>query len=45
MSRALQPYASFPIENDRVNFHSDKNFSVHSMQTGNDQESVMLSEM
>ena len=45
MSRALQPYASVSIENNRVNFYSDKIFPIDSMQTGNDQESVMLSEM
>ena len=45
MSMALQPYASFPIENNRVNFYSDKIFLIDSIQTGDDQESAMLSEM
>ena len=45
MSRPLQPYASFPIENNRVNFYSDNISPIDSMLTGDDQESAMLSEM
>ena len=45
MANAFQPYASFTIENNRVNFYSDKIFSVDSMLTDKGQESVMLSEM
>ena len=45
MSRALQPYTSFLIENNRVNFYSDKIFPIDSMLTGDNQGSVMLSEM
>ena len=45
MSRALQPCASFPIEDNRVNFYSDKIFPIDSMQTGDNQEPEMLSEM
>ena len=45
MSRALQPYASFPIENSGVNFYSDKFFLIDLMLTGDDQESARLSEM
>ena len=44
MSRPLQPYASFPIENNRVNFYSDRIFPIDSMQTGDGQEPEMLSE-
>ena len=45
MSKDLQPYASLPIENNRVNFYSDKIFSINSMLTDKGQESVMLSKM
>ena len=45
MSRALQPYASFLIENNRVNFYNDRIFLFDSMLTDDDQESVLLSEM
>ena len=45
MAQALQPYVSFPIENNRVNVYSDKIFSIDSMLTDKGQESAMLSEM
>ena len=45
MSRALQPYASFPIENNRVNFYSDRFSSIDSMLIGDNQELAMLSGM
>ena len=45
MTRLLQPYTSFPIENNRVNFYSDRIFPIDSMLTDKDQESVMSSEM
>ena len=45
MSKALHPYASFAIENNRVNFYSDRNFPIDSMLTDNNQELAMLSGM
>ena len=45
MSMGLQPYTSFPIENNRVNFYSDKISSIDLMLTGDNQEPAMLSEM
>ena len=45
MAKALQPYASFTIENNRVNFYSNKIFPIDSMLTDNGQESAMLLEM
>ena len=45
MAKALQPYACFPIENNRVNFYRDRFFPIDSMLTDKGQESVMLSEM
>ena len=45
MPRAFQPYASFPIENNRVNFYSDNFFLIDPMLTGDNQEPAMLSEM
>ena len=45
MAKALQPYASFSIENNRVNFYSDRFISIDSMLTDKGQESVMLSEI
>ena len=40
MARPFQPHASFSIENN-----GDKKFSIDSILTDKDQESVMLSEM
>ena len=45
MAKAFQPYASFAIDNNRVNFYRDKIFPIDSMLTNNGQESAMLSEM
>ena len=45
MSRALQPYASFPIENNGDNFLSNKFSSINWMLTGDGQESAMFSKM
>ena len=45
MSKALQPYTSFPTENNRVNFYSDRFSSIDSMLTGYNQELAMLSGM
>ena len=45
MSRTFQPYASFSIENDSINFYSNKIFPIDPMLTGDNQEPTMLSEM
>ena len=45
MARALQPFAGFAIENNRVNIYNDKIFPIDSLTTDKDQKSVMLSEM
>ena len=45
MAKALQPYASFPIKNNRVNFYADRFFLIDSMLTDKEQDSVMLPEM
>ena len=45
MAKALQPYASFTIENNRVNFYREEFFPIDSMLTDNGQESAMLLEM
>ena len=45
MAKALQPYASFTIEDNRINFYSSKIFPIDSILTHNGQESAMLSEM
>ena len=45
MAKASQPYASFAIENNRVNFYGDEIFPIDSILTDNGQESAMLSEM
>ena len=42
MAKALQPYASFTIEGNEVNFESGKIFPIDSMLTDNDQNSAML---
>ena len=33
MAKALQPYANFTTENNRVNFYSSKHFPIDSMLT------------
>ena len=45
MSRALQPYASFTIENNGINFYSNEIFPIDSMLTDKGQESAMLLEV
>ena len=45
MSKALQPYNSFPIEKNRVNFYSNRFSSIDSMLTGDNLELAMLSGM
>ena len=45
MARALQPYASFTIENNRVNICRDEIFPIVSMLIDKGQESSMLLEM
>ena len=45
ISRPSQPNSSFPIENNRVNFHKNKIFPIGLMLTGNDQEPAMPAEM
>ena len=45
MAKALQPYASFTIENNRVNFCKDEIFPIDSMLTDKGQESATLLEM
>ena len=45
MAKALQPYASFTIEDNRVNFFKKKIFPIDSMLIDNGQESSMLLEM
>ena len=37
MAKALQPYASFIIEDNRVNFYRDEIFPIDSMITDNGQ--------
>ena len=44
MARALQPYASFTIGGNRVNFYSSKISPIDSMLTDKGQESAMLLE-
>ena len=45
MAKALQPYASFTIEDNRFNFYSSKIFPIDSMLTDNGQKLAMLLEM
>ena len=45
MAKALQPYASFTIEDNRVNFFKNEIFLIDSMLTDNGHESAMLLEM
>ena len=45
MVKALQPYASFIIEDNRVNFFKNEIFPIDSMLTDNGQESAMLLEL
>ena len=44
MAKALQPYASFTIEDNEVNFDSSKIFPIDSVLTDNGQELAMLLE-
>ena len=45
MAKDLQPYATFAIEGNRVNFCRDEIFPIDSMLTDNGQESAILLEM
>ena len=45
MAKALQPYASFTTEDNRVNFYKNEIFPIDSMLTDNGQKSAMLLEM
>ena len=45
MARALQPYTSFTIEDNGINFYNNEIFPIDSMLTNKDQESAMLLEM
>ena len=45
MAKALKPYASFTIDDNRVNFFKNEIFSIDSMLTDNGQESAKLLEM
>ena len=45
MAKALQPYANFTIENNRVSFHRNEIFPIDSMLINTGQESAMLSEI
>ena len=45
MAKALQPYASFTIENNKVNFYRDEIFPIDSMLINTGQETAMLSEI
>ena len=45
MAKAVQPYVSFTIENNRVNLYRNENFPIDPMLTDKGQESAMLLEM
>ena len=45
MARALQPYVSFTIEDNGINFYSSEIFPIDSMLTDKGQESAMLSKI
>ena len=45
MAKAFQPYASFTIEDNRVNFFKNEIFPIDSMLTDNGQETAKLLEM
>ena len=45
MVKALQPYASFTIENNIVNFHRNIIFPIDSMLINTGQGSAMFSEI
>ena len=45
MAKALQPYVSFTIEDNTVNFFNRKIFPIDSMLIDKGQESAMLLEM
>ena len=42
MAKVLQPYTSFTIKYNRVNFYRNEIFPIDSMLTDNGQESAML---
>ena len=45
MATALQPYASFTIEDNRVNFFKNEMFPIDSILTDKGQKSAMLLEI
>ena len=45
MTKAFQPYASFTIEGNEVNFDSSKTFPIDSMLIDKGQESPMMLKM
>ena len=45
MAQGLQPYTSFHIEDDRVNFLGNENSPIDSMLIDNGPESAVLLEM
>ena len=45
MARALQPYPSFTLEGNRVNFFRNEIFPIDSMLIDNGQKSAMLLEI
>ena len=45
MAKTLQPYASFTIEDNGLNFSSNEIFSIDSVLTDKSQESAMWLEM
>ena len=45
MAKALRPYASFTIEDNKINFFKNEIFPIDSMLTDNGQESAILSEI
>ena len=45
MAKAIQPYASFTIENNRVNFFKNEIIPIDSILTDYGQESAMLLEI
>ena len=45
MAKALQPYAGFTIEDNRVSFFRNEIFLIDSMLTDNGQKSAMLLEI
>ena len=45
MARVLQPYASFIIEDNGLNFYSGKTIPIDSILTNKDQEAAMMLEI